>query len=292
MVAESHRVPAASATREIAGVAVPRIVLGGMPVDLVDEAGIERLLHTTLTGEAAAPLLLASANLNKVHQFGAGRPDDGFFTRSRHAERWLVLLDGAPLVRQAKRLTHRDWPRLAGADLLPALLTRCERDAARVGFLGGWPSTHARLRAAITQRWPALEIAGMWAPTPADIAADTSALAESVRDARTDVLLVSLNPNGERWLDRWSDAADIRFGAEWGAAAEFLVAERRRAPAMVQRLGVEWAWRLASEPRRLARRYLIDGPPSYCLVRRASYDPAVSTTVPTGRTRRRVPPGR
>lgn len=280
------------ATREIGGVAVPRIVLGGMPVDLVDEAGVATLLHATLAGNAAAPLLLASANLDKVHHFGAARPDQGFFTRSRHADRWLVLLDGAPLVRQARRLTHRDWPRLAGADLLPALLTRCERDAARVGFLGGWPSTHARLRAAITKRWPALEVAGMWAPTAADVMADTPALAESVHRARTDVLLVSLTPNGERWLDRWSDAAGIRVGAAWGAAAEFLVAERRRAPAMVQRLGVEWAWRLASEPRRLARRYLIDGPPSYWLVRRASYDPAVRTTVPTGRTRRRVPPGR
>jgi N-acetylglucosaminyldiphosphoundecaprenol N-acetyl-beta-D-mannosaminyltransferase len=282
------------ATREIGGVAVPRIVLGGVPVDLVDEAGIDTVLQATLSGDVTAPLLVASANLNKVRQFGAARPDEGFFTRSRHADRWLVLLDGAPLVRQAKRLTHRDWPRLAGADLLPALLARCERHAARVGFLGGWPSTHTRLRAAITKTWPALEVAGMWAPEPAEVAADTPALAESVRRARTDVLLVSLNPNGERWLDRWSDAAGIRFGAEWGAAAEFLVADRRRAPAMVQRLGVEWAWRLASEPRRLARRYLIDGPPSYWLVRRASYDPAVSTTMvpPTSRTRRRVPRGR
>jgi N-acetylglucosaminyldiphosphoundecaprenol N-acetyl-beta-D-mannosaminyltransferase len=291
VASESSRAPAVSATREIAGMAIPRIVLGGVPVDLLDEAGIETLLQATLAG-SAAPLLLASANLDKVHYFGAARPDEGFFTRSRHADRWLVLLDGAPLVRQARRLTHRDWPRLAGADLLPALLTRCERDVARVGFLGGWPSTHARLRSAITKRWPALEVAGMWAPTAADVVADTPALAESVRRARTDVLLVALTPNGERWLDRWSDATGIRVGAAWGAAAEFLVAERRRAPTMVQRLGVEWAWRLASEPRRLARRYLIDGPPSYWLVRRASYDPAVRTTVPTGRTRRRVPPGR
>lgn len=249
-----------------------RIVLGGMPCDLVDDPTIRRLLRVALTSGAAGPVLIASVNLDKVHQFGAGSAQEGFFEASRHADRWMVLLDGAPLVSEARRLTGRPWPRLAGADLLPWMLGTAEQVGAGVGFLGGTADAHLRLRRVVEQRWPTLRIAGTWAPSREEVTSTegSRALAASIRSAATDFLVVALTPTSEPWLDRWADACGVRVGAAFGAAADFLIGERRRAPHALQNLGLEWAWRLACEPRRLARRYLIEGPSAYWTLRRRS----------------------
>jgi N-acetylglucosaminyldiphosphoundecaprenol N-acetyl-beta-D-mannosaminyltransferase len=259
-----------AADRVVAGVVVPRIDLGGMPCDLLDRPAVERLLQGAIGGAGPQPLLIASANLDKIYRFGHGRPQDGFFTRSQARDHWLVLLDGAPLAAQATRLTGVAWPRLAGADLLPWMLGTAASEGARVGFLGGPASTHAHLKAVAPHRWPGLEIAGTWTAGPGDLDTRPGELAREIRRVRTDVLAVALTPRGEWWLDRYAVEAGVRVGVAFGAAAEVLVDERRRAPVAWQRHGLEWAWRLVHEPRRLARRYLVQGPQAYVLLRRHS----------------------
>ena len=245
--------------------------------------GVEQLLRGAIGG-AGPPLLLASANLDKIFRFGHGRPHEGFFGRSEMRDHWLVLLDGAPLAGQATRLTGVAWPRLAGADLLPWIIDTAAAEGARVGVLGGPASTHAQLRAVAPRRWPGLEIAGTWTAGPEDLDARPAELARAVRRAGTDVLAVALTPRGEWWLDRYAAEAGIRVGAAFGAAAEVLLGERRRAPVGWQRHGLEWAWRLAHEPRRLARRYLVQGPQAYWLLRRHSHVGDASATPPGHRS--------
>jgi len=258
------------ADRVVAGVAVPRVVLGGLPCDLLDRADVERVLLESLRGGAPQPLLVASANLDKIYRFGRGRPQEGFFTRSPLRDHWLVLLDGAPLAAQTRRLTGVAWPRLAGADLLPWLLDTASSEGLRVGFLGGPASTHAQLQAAAPARWPGLTIAGAWTATPHDVDTRPGELAAAVHDARVELLAVALTPRGEWWLDEHGRDAGIRVGVAFGAAAEVLLDEDKRAPDAWQRHGFEWAWRLLHEPRRLARRYLVQGPRAYALLRRHS----------------------
>lgn len=265
------------ANRVVAGVAVSRVDLGGMPCDLVDRAGAERMLHESLGGGGPQPLLVASANLDKIYRFGRGRPQDGFFTRSALRDHWLVLLDGAPLAVQARRLTGVAWPRLAGADLLPWLLDAASAAQLRVGFLGGPASTHARLRAIAPDRWPGLTIAGTWTAGPADLDTRPAELAAAVRAAHVDLLAVALTPRGEWWLDEQAQRAGIRVGVAFGAAAEVLIDDTARAPEAWQRHGFEWAWRLLHEPRRLARRYLVQGPRAYALLRRHSHGAAAQS---------------
>jgi len=259
-----------TAGRVVGGVAVPRIDLGGMPCDLIDRVGVERVLSAAMGGAEPQPLLVASANLDKIYRFGHGRPAEGFFTRSPMRDHWLVLLDGAPLAAQATRLTGVAWPRLAGADLLPRLLDTASTLGLRVGFLGGAASTHAELRSVAPERWPGLTIAGTWTATPHDLDTRPGELAAAVRRSDTELLAVALTPRGEWWLDRHARDAAIRVGVAFGAAAEVLVDEDKRAPDAWQRHGLEWAWRLAHEPRRLARRYLLQGPRAYVLLRRHS----------------------
>ena len=256
--------------RVLAGVAVPRIELGGMPSDLIDRAGVEQVLSAALGGAEPQPLLVASANLDKIYRFGHGRRAEGFFTGSAMRDHWLVLLDGAPLTAQATRLTGVAWPRLAGADLLPWLLDTASALGLRVGFLGGAASTHAALRSAAPKRWPGLTVAGTWTAAPHDLDTRPGELAAAVRRSDTDLLAVALTPRGEWWLDGYARDAGIRVGVAFGAAAEVLVDEGKRAPDAWQRHGLEWAWRLVHEPRRLARRYLLQAPRAYALLRKHS----------------------
>lgn len=253
---------------------IPRASLGGLPCDLVDESTLHGLLEAAARA-STAPVFIASANLDKIHYFGRGSALEGFFDRSLHRDSWLILLDGAPLVRRARVITGTPWPRLAGSDLLPWLLETAAATGTRVGFLGGDAAGHTLLRQVLHDRWPTLEVAGTWAPSREQVADpdESRKVADSVRAADTHLLIVALTPNGERWLDTWGDACGIRVGAALGAAADFLIGTRRRAPETIQRLGLEWAWRLAHEPRRLARRYLVEGPACYVKLQRHSAFP-------------------
>ncbi len=249
-----------------------RITLGGVSVDLAERATVDSIVADRLGSPHAGPLLVASANLHHLGEFRPDGPLHDFFERSTND--WLVLLDGAPLARRAADLTGRTWPLLAGSDLLPELLTAAAESATRVGFLGGAPELVEPLRAVCASRWPGIVHAGHWTPPRAELLdpIHLAELAGTIRAADIALLVVGLGkPQQERWLDTWAGDSGIRVGLAFGASAEFLVGEQTRAPGWVRKLRAEWLWRLGSDPKRLARRYLIEGPGEYRRLRRDSH---------------------
>jgi exopolysaccharide biosynthesis WecB/TagA/CpsF family protein len=223
-----------------------------------------------LTDPTTTSLLIASANLNKLTLFGTGSEHEGFFDLD---DRWLVLLDGAPLAAQARRVTGRQWPVLAGSDLLPEILSLADRHQLRVGVLGGSQPAVGRLSTLLSARFPSLVFLGGWTPTPDELAQDRGELASQIRMQRVDLLVVALGgERGEHWLGRHADAAGAQVAVSFGAAVDFMTGAQRRAPAWVRRLGMEWCWRLLSDPRRMAHRYLVEGPRAYATLRRSSRD--------------------
>jgi exopolysaccharide biosynthesis WecB/TagA/CpsF family protein len=256
-----------------------RVVLGGAVVDLYQRDQFLATLADRLSGPPPVrPLAVASANLDHIHHFGArGAHRDAIDVDSGDANStdvdWLVLLDGVPLVRQAALLTGQDWPLLAGSDMLPAILAAAEDAGASVGFLGGQPRTHEILSKVLAQRHSGLKVAGMWAPPRAELddPGRAAALAGAIAAAGVDLLVVSLGkPRQEVWIQRYARDSGARMLLAFGASADFLAGTARRAPAWVRRLGIEWLYRLVREPRRLARRYLIQGPPALRLLRTES----------------------
>jgi exopolysaccharide biosynthesis WecB/TagA/CpsF family protein len=242
------------------------VVLGGQRIDLLERRQLDGVVDAALDG-TRVPVLLASANLDHVYRFAPGTP----LFETSDAGQWLVLLDGMPLVWACRRATGRTWDKLAGSDLLPDLLTRAEARGATVGFLGGMPSSRAPLAEAIAERWPALRVTGHWTPER-EVVLDpvaSSALAGEVREAGTDVLVVGLGkPRQETWMARHAKETGARVCGAFGASADFIAGTQKRAPETLSKLGGEWLYRLAHDPRRLAKRYLAEGPVALARVAR------------------------
>lgn len=215
------------------------------------------------------PLAVCSVNVDHLHHFRRGGHRLGTEVE------WLSVADGAPVAGRGAMLARHPWPRLTGADLLPAVLERAERGGWRIGFVGGSPAMRARLAPVLAERYPALVVAGHWAPERAELdAPEASArLAAEIRAAAPAVLVVGLGkPRQERWIDEIGPATGAMVLLPFGAAADFLAGTVTRAPSVWQRAGVEWLYRLLQEPRRLGRRYLLQGPPAVLRLRGARLD--------------------
>lgn len=247
-------------------------MLGGQRIDLLQRDQLLGAVGDAFSG-SRAPLLLVSANLDHVYRFEA---DPDLFVR-HDAGQWLVLLDGMPLVWACQRKTRRRWDKLAGSEILPDLLGAAATRGASVGFVGGPESLGDPLARTVRDTWPALRFAGHWSP-PREVVEDPEAsdeLAREIRSAGADLLVVGLGkPRQERWMARHAATTGATVTAAFGAAAEFLVGAQRRAPEVFSRVGAEWLYRLAHDPRRLARRYLAEGPVALARVARDLRTPA------------------
>ncbi|WDF34216.1 WecB/TagA/CpsF family glycosyltransferase [Arthrobacter agilis] len=230
---------------------------------------------------ARGPLAVVSANLDHIAHFGTeGRWFDTLdlplSAGGKGSTNWLTLVDGAPLAAEAERLTGRPWPRLAGSDLIGPLLDEAEANGTSVGFVGGSKLVQRLLSRTLTRTRPDLIIAGMWSPDRSVLADQVASqdLAESIREARVQLLVVGLGkPRQELWIAEYGPMTGANVLLAFGAVVDFLAGGIKRAPLWASSRGLEWAWRLALEPRRLARRYLVDDPPSYFRMRRDSFVP-------------------
>ncbi len=217
-----------------------------------------------LVDQAGPAIAVGSINVDHFTHFGRGRiplPNEP----ERTGVDWVMLADGAPVAYRAKVATGRDWPRLTGADLLPDLLGCAVRADARIGFLGGRPEVHDVLRTVLATEFPSLRKPLFWSPERhvVDSQRGSLHLADEIRKAGVDMLCVALGkPRQEVWIQRFGAMTNCRVLLAFGASADFLAGKVDRAPEWVQERGLEWAYRLRKEPRRLARRYLVEGPPA------------------------------
>lgn len=172
---------------------------------------------------------------------------------------WLATTDGMPLVWWARRAGAGPLSRVYGPDLLRRTVTSPLHAETRHYFYGATPPVVAALVAALRRDHPGLRVAGTASPPFRDLTAaeERDALA-AIDAARPDIVWVGLGcPKQELWMARVRSrlAAPLLIGV--GAAFDFLSGSKPQAPGWMQRSGLEWLFRLASEPRRLWRRYLV-----------------------------------
>jgi N-acetylglucosaminyldiphosphoundecaprenol N-acetyl-beta-D-mannosaminyltransferase len=168
----------------------------------------------------------------------------------------LVLPDGAPVAWAIRLLTGERASRVAGADVFDEL---CRRDGHRHFFLGSTPEVLQQLLARVERRYPRIEVAGAYSPPfgPA-LFDELPSVCRHIDETGADLVWVGLGaPRQEQWMEEARPLLQAPLLLGVGAVFEFAAGTRRRAPGWMQRGGLEWAYRLAQEPRRLARRYVV-----------------------------------
>ncbi|TWT97615.1 putative N-acetylmannosaminyltransferase [Botrimarina colliarenosi] len=171
----------------------------------------------------------------------------------------LVVADGWPIV-AASRLFGPSLPeRVAGSDLTPALLSEAaDRGGLRLFLLGGMPGVPELAARRIAEQWPQVEVVGIESPRHGfeQDEQENDRLCRVISAARPDLLIVGLgSPKQELWLHRYYDRLDAAVAIGAGATIDFLAGAQIRAPKWVQRIGMEWAHRALSDPKRLGARY-------------------------------------
>lgn len=173
----------------------------------------------------------------------------------------LVTSDGMPLVWMLRWLGARSATRVYGPDLMARVLRAAADAGIPVGFYGGTVPLLTRLVALVKVRFPRLQVAYAEAPPFRTLAPEEDRrTTQAIRDAGVRILFVGLgSPKQDRWMHAHQDRLQaVMLGV--GAAFDFLAGAKPQAPRWMQSSGLEWAFRLATEPRRLWRRYLSQNP--------------------------------
>ena len=169
----------------------------------------------------------------------------------------FILADGMPLV-WASRLRQTAVPeRVTGADLVPALCEAAATQGQAVFLLGGAPGVGDEAARRLGERYPGIRVVGVESPPFREPTPEEHAqLLARIREARPDLLFVAFGqPKGELWLAANSADLGVPVCAQIGASLDFLAGRVSRAPRWVQRVGLEWAYRISREPTRLIPRY-------------------------------------
>ncbi len=173
-----------------------------------------------------------------------------FRTALLHAA--LCVPDGIGVLWAARRHGVRLRERVAGSDLVPRLAQEAAGKGWRLFFLGAAPGVADRAAANLQRKFPTLQLCGCYAGSPAP--AEEDAIVARVRAARPDVLLVAYGaPAQDLWLYRNLKRTGTPVGIGVGGSFDFIAGISRRAPPWIQRLGLEWLYRLVLEPWRWRR---------------------------------------
>ncbi|MEA2136084.1 MAG: N-acetylglucosaminyldiphosphoundecaprenol N-acetyl-beta-D-mannosaminyltransferase [Solirubrobacteraceae bacterium] len=170
----------------------------------------------------------------------------------------FTVPDGQPLVWAMNLLGHNLSSRVYGPDLMERACERAARAGQAFFLYGGRASALEMLREALPQRYPGLRVVGARPGPFRDLSPEEAdAIALELNAAEPDVIWVGLGvPLQEKFMAAMRERLEAPVLVGVGAAFDFHAGLKRQAPDSLQRLGLEWAFRLAQEPRRLWRRYL------------------------------------
>jgi N-acetylglucosaminyldiphosphoundecaprenol N-acetyl-beta-D-mannosaminyltransferase len=182
--------------------------------------------------------------------------------RHIHNQAGLVTPDGMPLVWMLRRLGYPYVKRVYGPDLMRDMTALSAEHGYRNFYYGGSSGTPERLRDVLTRGHPKLRVVGTFSPPFRPLTCtEDEAIVQLINGAKPDIVWVGLStPKQERWMAAHRSRLHAPVLVGVGAAFDFLSGQKPQAPKWMQRNGLEWLFRMASEPRRLGLRYLRNNP--------------------------------
>ena len=237
--------------------ALPTIEVHGVTVCAISE--LQCVAHILDQMDAGHGGWVVTANLDHLRRLVC---DGGYRQLCDQAD--IIVADGMPLI-WASRIRGTPLPqRVAGSSLIWSLSDAAAGRGRSLFLLGGAPGTAEAAAQVLGRRLPRLQIAGTYCPPVGfdQNEANVTQLARMLSAAKPDIVYVALgSPKQELLIGRLRHELQ---GAWWlgvGISFSYLCGDVTRAPHWMQRLGIEWLHRLAQEPRRLTKRYLVHGCP-------------------------------
>jgi N-acetylglucosaminyldiphosphoundecaprenol N-acetyl-beta-D-mannosaminyltransferase len=234
-----------------------RVSLMGLDIDaMTEEQAVTSVVDRSLTDEGG---WVITPNLDHLRSYRR-RPE---LRRHFHSAD-LLLADGMPLV-WASRLQATPLPeRVAGSDLIWSLSREAAERGASIYLVGGNPGSAEAAAGVLSDAVPDLEVAGAHSPPMGflDDAAERRRTERAVAEADPDIVYVGLPFDKHvELVPRLRERMPHAWFVGLGVSFSFVCGEVRRAPDWMRSAGLEWIHRLAQEPRRLVRRYLLEGLP-------------------------------
>ena len=236
-----------------------------MMIDRVNVLGVGISVLNLRTALAAVSQAVAERRkgyicVTGVHGVMEAQDDPGFKQILNSAS--LCTPDGMPMVWMGKLHGRKEMGRVYGPDLMLDVCAWSESSGCRHFFYGGAPGVAELLAQKLKTRFPRLNVAGCYTPPFRSLTAEEAkSLSEMVCQARVDIIWVGLStPKQEKFMAEFLPKLDTVLMIGVGAAFDFHAGRVRQAPRWMQRSGLEWFYRLCSEPRRLWRRYLRNNP--------------------------------
>jgi len=175
---------------------------------------------------------------------------------------FLCTPDGMPMVWAGKLDKHKEMDRVYGPDLMLEVCAWSKDSGAKHFFYGGADGVADLLARSLKEKFPGLQVAGTFTPPFRPLTeAETCGLQKMVSESKPDIFWVGLStPKQEKFMAEFLPKLDATLMVGVGAAFDFHSGRMSQAPRWMQRSGLEWLFRLASEPRRLWKRYLSNNP--------------------------------
>jgi N-acetylglucosaminyldiphosphoundecaprenol N-acetyl-beta-D-mannosaminyltransferase len=235
----------------------PTVALFGIEVDQVSMADAVAILLRWLDDKLSGCRYVVTPNVNHiVHLQNNARLGQAYAGAN------LVVADGWPLVAFSRLFKNALPERVPGSDLVPHLFAAAKPERPlRTFLLGAKPGVAERAAERIKQKWSSVLVVGSHSP-PLGFEHDARQCAEIlqlVADAAPDLLIVGFGmPKQEMWLHTYQKHLLVKVAIAGGATIDFLAGEQLRAPRWVQRMCLEWLYRIGTDPRRLLLRYIRD----------------------------------
>lgn len=232
------------------------LVIGGSQIFTGSAPALVSKITSLLT-HIRNPEYIMTLNVDQLLQL---RKNTKLFSSFQSAS--LRTVDGMPLKWVARLVGVRNAHRNTGADLLYELCSEGSRRNWTIAVTGGPSGRPTAAAANLGAKYPSLNVFGVEFPfinDPSD--AKSLRVVNEFKRIKPDIVFICLGcPKQELWFSEWSDRLEPAVYVGAGAAVDFAAGAVTRAPAGMQRAGFEWLWRLCKDPRRLFRRYLVEGP--------------------------------
>jgi N-acetylglucosaminyldiphosphoundecaprenol N-acetyl-beta-D-mannosaminyltransferase len=245
-----------------------RLKLGEVPIDVLTFNGaldaIEGLIQAGRGGYVVTP------NIDHVVL-----ADDNTAFRDSYTNASLSLVDGQPLVWASRMLGMQLPEKISGADIILPLMERAADRKWRVYLMGAGEGVAEKAADELRRRY-GTNVVGCDSPRVSvdPDAKENAAPLEKIRAAKPDIVLVALGaPKQEIWMHRCLPQYAPAVALGIGAGLDFIAGTVKRAPEWVSKAGMEWAYRLSREPRRLWRRYLVNDPKFLLILARTMQRP-------------------